>query len=73
MNLEVILELSEKVNKLEKLIYSEKEKKLSRGLSFNFRLVSINLYYYYFRYSFSLIDIDTTLIKEIIKDILTSI
>ena len=72
-SVEVILELSEKVNKLEKLIYSEKENKSSRGFLFNFRLVSIIVIIFILGYSFSLIDIDTTLIKEITKDIITGI
>ena len=72
-SVEVILELSEKVNKLEKLICSEKENKSSRGLLFNFRRISVIFIIFILGYSFSLIDIDTTLIKEIIKDILTGI
>ena len=72
-SVEVILELSEKVNKLEKLIFSEKENKSSRGLSFNFRFISIMFIMFILGYTFSLIDIDTILIKEIIKDILTGI
>ena len=70
---EVILELSEKVNKLEKLLYSEKQNKSYRAVPFNLRLISIILMIFILGYSFSLIDIDTTLIKEIIKDILKSI
>ena len=69
----MILELSEKVNKLEKLIHSEKENKSYRGFLFNFRLVSIIFIIFILGYSFSLIDIDTTLIKEITKDILKGI
>ena len=72
-SVEVILELSEKVNKLEKLIYSEKENKSSRGLPFNFKRISVIFIIFILGYSFSLIDIDTSLIKEIIKDILTGI
>ena len=74
-SVEVILELSEKVNKLEKSIYYEKEIKLSRGLPFvfNFRLISIIFIVFILGYSFSLIDIDTTMIREIIKDILIDI
>ena len=72
-SVEVILELSEKVNKLEKLIYSEKENKSSRGLLFNFRRISVIFIIFILGYSFSLIDIDTTLIREIIKDVLTGI
>ena len=72
-SVEVILELSEKVNKLEKLIHSEKENKSYRGFLFNFRLVSIIFIIFILGYSFSLIDIDTTLIKEITKDILKGI
>ena len=72
-SVEVILELSEKVNKLEKLICSEKENKSSRGLLFNFRRISVIFIIFILGYSFSLIDIDTTLIKEIIKDVLTGI
>ena len=72
-SVEVILELSEKVNKLEKLIHSEKENKSYRGFLFNFRLVSIIFIIFILGYSFSLIDIDTTLIKEITKDILRGI
>ena len=69
----MILELSEKVNKLEKLIYSEKENKSSKVLPFNFRLISIIFIIIILGYSFSLIDIDTNLIREITKDILTGI
>jgi len=72
-SVEVILELSEKVNNLEKLIYSEKQNKSYRAVPFNLRLISIILMIFILGYSFSLIDIDTTLIKEIIKDILTGI
>ena len=72
-SVEVILELSEKVNKLEKLIYSEKENKSSKGLPFNFRLISVIFIFFVLGYSFSLIDIDTTLIREIIKDLLKGI
>ena len=72
-SVEVILELSEKVNKLEKLMHSEKENKSYRGFLFNFRLVSIIFIIFILGYSFSLIDIDTTLIKEITKDILKGI
>lgn len=72
-SVEVILELSEKVNKLEKLLYSEKEKKSYRAVPFNLRLISIILVIFILGYSFSFIDIDTTLIKKIIKDILTGI
>ena len=72
-SVEVILELSEKVYKLEKLIYSEKENKPSRGLPFNFRSISVIFIIFILGYSFSLIDIDTTLIREIIKDVLTGI
>ena len=72
-SVEVILELSEKINKLEKLIYSEKENKSYRGFHFNFRLVAINIFVFILGYSISLINIDTDLIREIIKDILTGI
>ena len=74
-SVEVILELSEKVNKLEKSIYYKKEIKLSRGLPFlfNFRLILIIFIVFILGYNFSLIDIDTTLIREIIKDLLTGI
>ncbi len=72
-SVEVILELSEKVNKLEKLLYSEIENKSYRAVPFNLRLISIILVIFILGYSFSLIDIDTTLIKKIIKDILTGI
>jgi len=72
-SVEVILELSEKVNKLEKLLYSEKETKSYRAVPFNLRFISIILMIFILGYSFSFIDIDTTLIKEIIKDILTGI
>ena len=72
-SVEVILELSEKVNKLEKLIYSQKENKSSRGLSFDFRYISIIFIFFIIGYSFSLIDMDITLIREIIRDILTGI
>ena len=72
-SVEVILELSEKVNRLEKLIYSEKQNKSYRVVRFNLRLISKILMIFILGYSFSLIDIDTTLIKEITKDILTGI
>ena len=72
-SVEVILELSEKVYKLEKLIFLEKEKKSSRGFPFNFRFISIIFIIFILGYSFLLIDIDTTLIGKIIKDILTGI
>ena len=72
-SVEVILELSEKVNKLEKLIYSEKENISSRSLPFNFKFISIIFIIFILGYSFSLIDIDTTLIREIIKDLVTGI
>ena len=72
-SVEVILELSEKVNKLEKLLYSEIENKSYRAAPFNLRFISIILMIFILGYSFSFIDIDTTLIKKIIKDILTGI
>jgi len=72
-SVEVILELSEKVNKLEKLIYLEKENKSYKGIHFNLKLISIVFIIFILTYSFSLIDIDTTLIKEIIKDLLIGI
>ena len=72
-SVEVILELSEKVNKLEKLIHSENENKSYRGSPFNFRFVSIIIIVFILGYSFSIINIDTNLIREIIKDILTGI
>ncbi len=72
-SVEVILELSEKVNKLEKSINSEKENKSYRGIHLNLRLISIIFIIFILGYSFSLIDIDTTLIREIIKDVLTGI
>ena len=72
-SVEVILELSEKVNKLEKLLYSEIENKSYRAVPFNLRLISIILVIFILGYSFLFIDIDTTLIEKIIKDILTGI
>ena len=72
-SVEVILELSEKVNKLEKLTYSNKKNTSYRGFLFNFRLVSIIVIVFILGYSISLINIDTNLIREIIKDILTGI
>ena len=72
-SVEVILELSEKVNKLEKSIHSEKENKSHRGFHFNLRLVAIIIFVFILGYSISLINIDTDLIREIIKDILTGI
>ena len=72
-SVEVILELSEKVNKLERLTYSEKQNRSSTGLTFNFRFISIIFIIFILGYSFSLIDVDTTLIREIIKDLLTGI
>jgi len=72
-SVEVILELSEKVNKLEKLTYSEKENRSSIGLTFNFRFISIIFIIFILGYSFSLIDINSTLIREIIQDLLTGI
>ena len=72
-SVEVILELSEKINKLEKIIYYEKENKSYRRIHFNLRLISIIFIIFILGYSFSLIDIDTTLIREIIKDLLIDI
>ena len=72
-SVEVILELAEKVNKLEKFIHYEKENKSYRGFHFNFRLVAIIIFVFILGYSISLINIDTDLIREIIKDILTGI
>ena len=72
-SVEVILELSEKVNKLEKLTYSDKKNRSYRVFLFNFRFVSIIIIFFILGYSVSLINIDTNLIREIIKDILTGI
>jgi len=72
-SVEVILELSEKINMLEKLIYNEKENKSYRRIHFNLRLISIIVIIFILGYSFSLIDLEITLIKEITKDIITGI
>jgi len=74
-SVEVILELSEKVNTLEKLIYTQPKNKKSRRLLFffNLKLISFVLGIFILGYVFSLMPMDTSAINEILNDIFSAI
>jgi hypothetical protein len=74
-SVEVILELSEKVNNLENMIYQQPQNKKSRGFLFflNFKLIFIMISFFILSYGFSLLPMDTSAINEILNDILSTI
>ena len=69
-SVEVILELSEKVNNLENLIYNQPKNKKSRKLLFffNLKLISILISIFIVGYVFLLMPIDTSVINQILND-----
>ena len=74
-SVEVILELSEKVNNLENLIYNQPKNKKSRNLLFffNLKLISIVISVFIVGYVFLLIPMDTSAINQILNDIFSAI
>ena len=74
-SVEVILELSEKVNNLENLIYNHPKNKKSRNLLFffNLKLISIVISVFIVGYVFLLIPMDTSAINQILNDIFSAI
>ncbi|MDA9164402.1 hypothetical protein N9O66_00460 [Alphaproteobacteria bacterium] len=74
-SVEVILELSEKVNNLENLIYNHPKNKKSRNLLFffNLKLISIVISVFIVGYVFLLIPMDTSFINQILNDIFSAI
>ena len=74
-SVEVILELSEKVNNLENFIYTQTKNKKSRRLLFvfNLKLIFFVLGIFILGYVFSLMPMDTSAINEILNDIFSAI
>ena len=74
-SVEVILELSEKVNNLENFIYTQTKNKNSRRLLFffNLKLIFVVLGIFILGYVFSLMPLDTSAINEILNDIFSAI
>jgi len=74
-SVEVILELSEKVNNLENLIYNHPKNKKSRNLFFffNLKLISIVISIFIVGYVFLLMPMDTSAINQILNDIFSAI
>jgi hypothetical protein len=74
-SVEVILELSEKVNNLENLIYNQSKNKKSRNLLFffNLKFISIVISILIVGYFFLLMPIDTSAINQILNDIFSAI
>ena len=74
-SVEVILELSEKVNNLENLIYNQPKNKKSRNLLFffNLKIISIVISIFIVGYVFLLMPIDTSVINQILNDIFSAI
>ena len=74
-SVEVILELSEKVNNLENLIYNHPKNKKSRNLLFffNLKLISIVISVFIVGYVFLLIPMNTSAINQILNDIFSAI
>ncbi|MDB2618061.1 hypothetical protein N9Y22_00190 [Alphaproteobacteria bacterium] len=74
-SVEVILELSEKVNNLEHLIYNHPKNKKSRNLLFffNSKVISIVISVFIVGYVFLLIPMDTSAINQILNDIFSAI
>ena len=74
-SVEVILELSEKVNNLENLIYNHPKNKKSRNLLFffNLKLISIVISVFIVGYVFLLMPMDTSSINQILNDIFSAI
>ena len=74
-SVEVILELSEKVNNLENLIYNQPKNKKARNLLFffNLKFISIVISIFIVGYVFLLMPIDTSVINQILNDIFSAI
>jgi hypothetical protein len=74
-SVEVILELSEKVNNLENLIYNQPKNKKSRNLLFffNLKLISIVISIFIVGFVFLLMPVDTSVINQILNDIFLAI
>ena len=74
-SVEVILELSEKVNNLENFIYTQTKNKKSRRLLFffNVKLIFIVVSISTLGYVFLLMPMDTSAINEILNDIFSAI
>ena len=74
-SVEVILELSEKVNNLENLIYNQPKNKKSRNLLFffNLKLISIVISIFIVGYVLLLMPMDTSSINQILNDIFSAI
>ena len=74
-SVEVILELSEKVNNLENLIYNQPKNQKTRNLLFffNLKLIFFVLGIFILGYVFSLMPMDTSAINEILNDIFSAI
>jgi hypothetical protein len=74
-SVEVILELSEKVNNLENLIYNQPKNQKTRNLLFffNLKLISIVISIFIVGYVFLLMPMDTSAINQILNDIFSAI
>ena len=74
-SVEVILELSEKVNNLENLIYNQPKNQKTRNLLFvfNLKLISILISIFIVGYVFLLMPMDTSVINQILNDIFSAI
>jgi hypothetical protein len=74
-SVEVILELSEKVNNLENLIYNQLKNQKTRNLLFffNLKLISIVISIFIVGYVFLLMPMDTSAINQILNDIFSAI
>jgi len=74
-SVEVILELSQKVNNLENLIYTQQKNKKPRKLLFflNLKLISILIIFFIVGYGFSVMPMDTSAINQILNDIFSAI
>ena len=74
-SVEVILELSQKVNNLENLIYNQPKNQKTRNLLFvfNLKLISILISIFIVGYVFLLMPMDTSVINQILNDIFSAI
>ena len=74
-SVEVILELSEKVNNLENLIYNQPKNQKTRNLLFffNLKLISIVISIFIVGYVLLLMPMDTSSINQILNDIFSAI
>ena len=74
-SVEVILELSEKVNNLENLIYNQPKNQKTRNslFFFNLKLISILICIFIVGYVFLLMPMDTSVINQILNDIFSAI